>query len=129
MRVSLIRMASATIFALMGVAYGYVAGEAALLAPLMTDWDQYLTVDWQATQKAGRTVVTGTVRSTSAWGAKRIQLLIDGLDPGGQVVTQRVEWLGSDLTPGSHAYFEVPVAEGASRYRVRVFAFDPIKRC
>jgi len=43
----------------------------------------------------------------------------------GQIVAQRVEWLGgSNLSGFSSTYFEVPIREEASRYRVSVFAFD-----
>ena len=51
--------------------------------------------------------------------------LVDSLDSSGQTVAQRVEWLGGSNLPGfSRTYFEVPIRQGASRYRVSVFAFD-----
>lgn len=118
----------AVIFALLGVVSGHIAATAAPLSPLITDWEQYLTVDWQETKKDGRPLVTGTVRNTSDWGARRIQLLVDGLDLNGQVVNQRVVWLGTDLPPGSHVYFEAPGIEAAVSHRVRVFAYDLGKR-
>ena len=68
-------------------------------------------------------VQSGAVRLLANWGAKRIQLLVDALDAGGQVVNQRVIWLGVDLAPGTHAAFEVPMPVSSS-YRVSVFAFD-----
>ena len=55
----------------------------------------------------------------------RVQLLIDSPDSSGQIVAQRVEWLGGSNLPGfSSTHFEVPIRERASPYRVSVFAFD-----
>ena len=113
-------------FAILGASSASIA--AASLSPLVVDWGRYLSVQSQATEKNGRTVVSGTVRNVAEWSARRIQLLIEGLGPDGAVVTQRVVWLGSDLTPGSHAYFETPVTPAAASYRVSVFAFDSAKR-
>lgn len=101
----------------------------ARLAPLVADWERYFTIDWQSTRTDGRSLVTGTVLNTSNCSARRIQLLIDALNSGGGLVDQRVVWLGSDLTPGSHVYFEVPTAAPAARHQVSVFAFDMKKRC
>lgn len=62
------------------------------------------------------------------WGfsARNVQLLVEGLDSTGNVVGQRVAWLGSELTPGMRAYFETPAPPPApaAGYRVSVFAFD-----
>ena len=99
------------------------AGAAQLLAPLVVDWEQYFRVESQPANRGGRSMVTGTVWNTSTWGAKKIQLLVEALDGNGQVVNQRVAWLGSDLAPGTHASFDVPMPAAAS-YRVSVFAFD-----
>ena len=61
-------------------------------------------------------------------GAKRIQLLVEGLDATAQIVVQRVVWLGVDLPPSSHAGFEVPMTPASASYRVRIFAFDTSRR-
>ncbi len=97
------------------------------LSPLVLDGESYFSLDWQAAEARGRTVVRGTIMNTSNYRARRIQLLIEGLDANGTVVNQRVEWLGSDLTPTHRIYFESPVGGPAASYRVRVFAFDPIR--
>lgn len=94
-----------------------------LLYPLVSDWEQQFRIESAVTARAGKSVVSGTVWNTTNWGAKRIQLLVDGLDPGGATVNQRVVWLGVDLGGGGHAFFEVPMPAAAS-YRVSVFAFD-----
>ena len=99
------------------------------LFPLVGDWDQYFRVDAESTARDGRALVSGRVSNISNWRADRIQLLIEGLDASGQPVTQRVVWLGTDLSAGTHSFFEVPVPTAAS-YRVSVFAFDSSRtRC
>jgi len=102
---------------------------AAPLAPLVVNWERSFAIDSQVIQKDGRPLVTGTVLNTSTCGAQRIQILIDALDAGGNFVDQRIVWLGTDLTPGSHAYFEAPAARTATSHRVSVFAFESKKRC
>ena len=127
----------------MGVLRAMIAGAGALLllflappartpaatplSPLVVDWSSYFSLDWQTAQVQGRTVIRGTIRNTSNYRARRIQLLIEGLDASGMIVNQRVEWLGSDLMPGSHIYFESPISGPAASYRLSVFAFDPIR--
>jgi hypothetical protein len=96
---------------------------AATLTPLIAGWEQFFKIEWQAPVANG-SPITGYVLNDAGFPATRIQLLVDGLDPGGQVVSQRVEWLGTSLTPGMRAYFEVRAPGPAPTYRVRVFAFD-----
>ncbi len=97
------------------------------LTPLVVDWQSYFSLEWQAVQARERTVISGTIRNTSSYRIRRIQLLIEGVDASGTIVNQRVEWLGTDLTPGAHVYFESPVSGPATTYRVTPFAFDPIR--
>ncbi len=56
----------------------------------------------------------------------QVQLLVDGLDAKGKVVTQKVTWLGDDIPASNSTYFEVPV-EPASSYRVSVFAYTRLE--
>ncbi|HMH48988.1 MAG TPA: hypothetical protein VK548_02050 [Candidatus Acidoferrum sp.] len=99
------------------------ATAAQLLQPLTVDWPQYFRIDSESSVRDGRAVVTGKVWNTTIWGAKRIRLLVDAVDAGGQVVNQKIIWLGVDLAPGTHAAFEVPMPASPG-YRVSVFAFD-----
>ena len=122
---------------IVGVAAGIVAllsttpapVTSAPLAPLVVNWQRSFTIDSQVTQRDGRALVTGTLLNTSSCGAQRIQILIDALDAGGHFVDQRIVWLGTDLTPSSHAYFEAPAVQTAASHRVSVFAFESRKRC
>jgi hypothetical protein len=97
------------------------------LSPLVVDGESYFRLAWQPGEVRGRAVLRGTIANTSDYRARRIQLLIEGLDAGGAILHQRVEWLGSDLPPGAQVYFETPVGGPAASYRVRLFAFDLIR--
>ena len=115
------RIASAAVAVL--IALTVSAALAQSLQPLVVDWPQYFRIESEPSTRAGKPVVKGTVWNTAPWGAKKIQLLVDALDEKGQVVTQRVAWLGIDLASGTHGAFEVPMPPSAS-YRVSIFAFD-----
>jgi hypothetical protein len=104
-----------------------VVARPAAVPPWLTD-GQYLAVDWREGATDGRPLVSGTVRNISGWGIVRIQLLVEGLGPDGQVLDQRVVWLGTDLPAGQRAYFETPGFARATAHRVRVFAFDSVQR-
>jgi hypothetical protein len=93
------------------------------LSPLVSGWEQYFRIESQSSMRDGKALVSGTVWNTTSWGAKRIRLLVDGLDASGTPVSQRVVWLGVDLPAGTHGYFEVPMPASTS-YRVSVFSFD-----
>ncbi len=112
-----------------GLAAGCVvpAGSAAAarLTPLVVGWENYFKIDWESAQRGGRPVVRGYLLNDWGFPAARVQLLVESLDTSGTVVGQRVAWLGVGvLTPGTRAYFEEPVPQPASSYRVSVFAFD-----
>jgi hypothetical protein len=99
------------------------ADAAQLLQSLTVDWPQYFRIESEPSARGGGTIVKGNIWNTANWSTKRIQLLVDAVDAGGQVVNQKVVWLGVDLAPGTHAAFEVPMP-ASSGYRVSVFAFE-----
>lgn len=113
----------------LGVLAGAAAapGTATALSPLVVGWERFFELRWGGEMRAGRPVVAGDVVNTFGVPARRVQLLVENLDAAGQVTSQTVAWLGSELTPGSRAYFEVPVAQAAPSYRVTVFAFEWIQ--
>jgi len=96
---------------------------AAVYTPLVRGWEQFFRITWEPFQRRGRPYVGGYVLNDWGLFATRVQLLVDGLDAKGKVVTQKVTWLGDDIPASNSTYFEVPV-EAASNYRVRVFAYD-----
>lgn len=95
------------------------------LTPHFPGWERYFTVSWEPFDRRGQPYLSGYIVSSYGVTATRVQLLVDSLDSSGQIVAQRVEWLGGSNLPGfSRTYFEVPIRQQASSYRVRVFAFD-----
>ena len=93
-------------------------------APLVHGWESFFTITSEPLERRGRPWVAGYIHNNYGFAATRVQLLVDGLDDNGRVVSQRVSWLGSTVPPGSRVYFEVPAPQAATRYRVSVFAFD-----
>lgn len=101
---------------------GCVAAQS--LEPVEVDSDQVFRLTWQVSERGGRPVILGRIDNVSVYGTSRIQLLVDRLDAGGRPVAQQVEWLGVNIRPGDHAFFDVPVPERGAAYRVRVYAFS-----
>jgi hypothetical protein len=101
---------------------------AALLQPLTAGWEQYFKLDWATGADRGRPVVFGHVYNNWGFAATNVRLLVDGLNERGEIVSQTVGWLGTQLTPGTTAPFEVAVDGQAPSYRVSVFAFDWVQR-
>ena len=98
-----------------------------LLTPLIPGWERYFTVSVEPTpmERRGKPYLGGYIVSTYGVTATRVQLLVESLDAAGQTVGQHVEWLGGGNLPGfSRTYFEVPIRQPGSSYRVGVFAFD-----
>jgi hypothetical protein len=117
------RVARTIIACLVLVLAAASSGAAQSLSPLVAEWDEYFSIHSRPAVRNGRPVSSGTIWNVSGWGARRIQLLVEGLDDTGRPVSQRVVWLGADLPAGAHAYFEAPLPSSTS-YRVRVFAFN-----
>lgn len=116
------------IAALVGMLAAATGAAAQPLTPLFPGSERYFTVSWEPLERRGKPYLSGYIVSTYGVTATRVQLLVDSLDSSGQIVGQRVEWLvGSNLPGSSRTYFEVPIRQQASSYRVRVFAFDIIQ--
>jgi len=94
--------------------------------PLIVGWEQFFSVMAETIQAGGRPRVAGHIRNESGFPARRIQLLVEGLDAAGQVTGQTVAWFGYELPSGARGYFDVPAPPG-TRHRVSVFAFDFIQ--
>jgi len=86
-------------------------------------WERFFTIDWQAGQRKGRPILSGAVHNQYGATATRVQLLVQGLDDKGGVVSQRVVWLGDSIEPFDTVHFDVPV-EPAANYHVTIFAYD-----
>lgn len=97
---------------------------AAPLEPLVRGWEQFFRLEWNTGERGGEPVVYGHI--VNEWGmpARSVRLLVDAIDPGGNVIGQQVTWVPGVLTPGTRAHFEAPAPAPAPTYRVSVFAFD-----
>jgi hypothetical protein len=93
-------------------------------APLVHGWESFFRVTGEPMKRWGRPWVGGYVSNDYGFTATRVQLLVEGLDATGRVVSQSVGWLGSTVPPGSRVYYEVPAPAPATSYRVSIFAFD-----
>jgi hypothetical protein len=109
--------------ALLGIPHIVIAPAAAHAAPLYAPetLDRYFRLEWS---KNGRTI-NGYVYNSSNRRASRMQLLVEGRDASGAVVTKSTTWV-RDVPPNNRAYFEVSVPTAAS-YRVSVLSFDWIE--
>ena len=94
------------------------------LEPLESDWQQVFRLSWEVTERYRRPRLIGKIHNVSFFGTSQIQLLVEQLDPSGRPLSQEVAWLGFRINPGDSAYFDLPAAERAAPYRVRVYAFD-----
>ena len=94
------------------------------LTPLVVGWEQFFQLTWTVGERKGHPVVTGKIYNNWGFAAANMRLLVDELDANGQIVDQRIGWLGFTLTPGTTAPFEIPVAHATPNHRVSVFAFD-----
>jgi len=94
------------------------------LQPLVVGWEQFFRLTWEVGERGGKPVVTGRIYNSWNFAAANMRLLVDELGAAGEIIDQRVGWLGFTLTPGTTAPFEIPVAHGTPNHRVSVFAFD-----
>ena len=113
------------IAALVGMLAAATDVAAQSLTPQFPGWERYFTVSWEPFERRGQPYLSGYIVSSYGVTATGVQLLVDSLDSSGQIVAQRVEWLGGSNLPGfSRSYFEVPIRQQGPSYHVSVFAFD-----
>jgi hypothetical protein len=110
----------AVALAVAGAGAGAPAWSLTTLAP---GWEQHFTITWDTVERHGRTVLRGEVANHFSLEAERVQLLVEGLDQAGQVVSQRVVWVDRPVAAFGRSYFETAVPDRAASYRVGVYAF------
>ena len=88
--------------------------------------ERQFQLDWQVMTEERRAVVRGHLLNPYGLPARDIHLLVEGLDAVGGVVTRTTSALRQIVSSGERASFDVPVPDGAERYRVTVVAFDLI---
>lgn len=98
------------------------------LDPLQPGWERIFRLDWDRQDRQGRPVLAGYLYNDSPYIVQRVQLLVDALDAGGDIVGQRVAWAGPGaMAPFTRAYFSVPAPPGGAQYRVRVFSYERLE--
>lgn len=122
MRVSLLLLAG-----LLSVRVG--AGDVAAqdLTPQILGWERSFAVSWETVERGGRPHLAGSVANQTGAPAWRVRLLVEGLDASGQVVAQRIDSLTGEVGTFSRRDFDVLAPGPASRYRVRIFAFEEMR--
>jgi len=119
--------AGALLAALMPLAGG-CAGATGGLVPSATvttaiqGWESRLSLDWEA---AGQNI-TGYVNSKYGAPIVNVQVLAQGLDASGNLVGQKIEWVGG-VPSLQRTYFRIPNMPPAATYRVSVWAFDTLE--
>ena len=86
--------------------------------------ENFFKLEWQPDERRGRPVVTGYV--TNQWGisVNNVRMRVEALDTAGGVTATYIGYVFGDVTPGTRAYFEVPVPQKAANYRVSVLSYD-----
>jgi hypothetical protein len=108
------------------VCTGSASSQTRELQPLVVGWERYFVLTWEPFESRGRPGVSGRVNNVSPHSVRNIQVLVESLDGGGQIVAQKIAWVPGDLGGGGSLYFEVPVTSSPS-YRVRIFAYDRVE--
>jgi hypothetical protein len=85
-------------------------------------------VEWEPGTSRRGAVVRGYVYNDQGYTAANIRLVVESLDPAGQLAATTIGYVGQVAPPFGRAYFEVPLAAPATGYRVRVAAWEPIHR-
>jgi hypothetical protein len=85
-----------------------------------------ISLDWQVTQdKAGRPLITGRVIT---YGGKagycNSRLLVETLDPQGQVTARNVGFIPGYVGGYDNVYFEEPIRTPGAAYRVSIASWD-----
>ena len=120
------RRPSALIAFLLLLAVGGCGFSSQPVEPLVTGSQQFFSLEWQASPRGNQRIVQGYIKNNWGLAAANMRLLVEALEPPDRLVSQRIIWLGGQLTPGTRAYFETPMPP-APTYRVRVFAYDWIQ--
>jgi hypothetical protein len=118
------RLGGLLLTVVLATALAVPATSAAPLQPLVVGWEQFFKLTWTVSEHKGRPVVSGRIYNNWNFAAANVRLLVDELGADGQVVDQKVSWLGFTLTPGTTAPFEIAVNRSTPNHRVSVFAFD-----
>ena len=94
--------------------------------PLVVGAERYLTIQWHVEPREQVAVVWGYAYNQSPYTFDQVRLLVEALDPDGQILSQRIVWAVGALGGWGRNYFEASMVPAPS-YRVRVFSYDRIE--
>jgi len=87
--------------------------------------DARLRLDWEpGTTHAGRPVIRGWVYNDYGRAAKDVRLLVETLDPSGNVIARDIGFVRGAVAFNDRTYFEVPLKTIGASYRVSIVGFD-----
>ena len=93
----------------------------------MQGWERWLRVEWTGQTRPGGHEIDGYVYSTYGSPIYDVRLLAQGLDAGGNVVSQKMTGVQGTVPPLERTYFRVPAMGPAASYRVTVWAFETLQ--
>jgi hypothetical protein len=126
------RCAAAVLLLLIPLAAG-CGGASASLTPsasvttAMQGWERWLRVEWTAQARASGQEIDGYVYSQYGSGIFDVQLLAQGLDSNGNVVSQKLAWMPGVVPALQRSYFRIGAMPSAASYRVTVWAFETVQ--
>ena len=82
--------------------------------------DRYFRVESEPKQTRRGPALAGYIYNSYGMTAHRVELLIEGLDASGTVVSSTIGHVMGTVPPFDRSYFEVRVPAGAASYRVKV---------
>ena len=86
-------------------------------------WERYFRLDWATHATPTGQEVDGYIYNSYGATAE-VQILAQGIDPAGNVVSQQIAWVQGAVPPFNRASFRVAGLAPAAGYRVSVWAFD-----
>jgi hypothetical protein len=83
-------------------------------------------VSWEPRTTGVIPTIQGHVRNDSAVWVTDVRLRVEGLDPDGRPVGERVAWALGDIVPAGDSTFVVESVPGAVSYRIAVVSFTVV---
>jgi len=84
--------------------------------------EQWFRVTWDAEPGPGYVRLKGYVTNNFSQPITDVRLLAQALDAAGNVVDQRLQWVGGTIGPGVQRYFEFDRLAAANQYRASVWS-------
>ena len=87
---------------------------------------QFFRIEAEPAQaRSGRPLVRGYVYNLSPYQVANVRLGVEGLDAGGGTTgAASAGWVDGEIPSNGRRYFEMPIAQSATAFRVTVLSFD-----